>query len=398
MAGFWLLTGVTVLVVVAASIEAVLHRRNLRRIPIRIHVNGTRGKSSVTRLIAAGLREAGIVTCAKTTGTLARMIFPDGSEYPVYRPSNPNVIEQVRIVAAAAAAKTQALVIECMALQPYLQFFSEHKLVRATHGVVTNARADHLDVMGPDELNVAQALAGMVPRKARLFTAERRHLEVFTAAARDRGSRLIAVDEQQIATVSFADLARFSYIEHAENVALALRVCEDLGVARDVALRGMWKAQGDPGALTTHEIDFFGRRIYFVNGFAANDPESTERIWNLVLERYPGVDKRIALFNCRADRPERSQQLGECCGDWRAADHYVLIGAGTHIFARAAARRGMDMAKVVLAEHQSVPDIFETIVALTGRSSLVMGMGNIGGQGLPLVQFFRNRSILERVS
>ena len=32
------------------------HQRNVKAIPIRIHVNGTRGKSSVTRLIAAGLR------------------------------------------------------------------------------------------------------------------------------------------------------------------------------------------------------------------------------------------------------------------------------------------------------------------------------------------------------
>ena len=32
-------------------LEAVLHRHNLSKIPIRIHVNGTRGKSSVTRLI-----------------------------------------------------------------------------------------------------------------------------------------------------------------------------------------------------------------------------------------------------------------------------------------------------------------------------------------------------------
>jgi len=67
--------------------EGLTHRRRLRRIPIRIHVNGTRGKSSVSRLIAAGLRAGGIRTCCKTTGTLPRMILPDGSEYPVFRPA-----------------------------------------------------------------------------------------------------------------------------------------------------------------------------------------------------------------------------------------------------------------------------------------------------------------------
>ena len=34
-------------------VERLRHRRALAQIPLRIHVNGTRGKSSVTRLIAA---------------------------------------------------------------------------------------------------------------------------------------------------------------------------------------------------------------------------------------------------------------------------------------------------------------------------------------------------------
>jgi len=38
----------------------------------RIHVNGIRGKSSVTRLIAAALREGKVKTLGKTTGTAAR--------------------------------------------------------------------------------------------------------------------------------------------------------------------------------------------------------------------------------------------------------------------------------------------------------------------------------------
>src|SRR5258705_9290388 len=119
------------------------------RIPIRVHVNGTRGKSSVTRLIAAGLRAGGIRTFAKTTGTMARMIHTDGSEYDVYRIGRPNVIEQTRIVRRAVEAGAQALVIECMAVSPELQPLSELRLVRSTIGVITNVRADHLDVMGP---------------------------------------------------------------------------------------------------------------------------------------------------------------------------------------------------------------------------------------------------------
>jgi len=60
--------------------RALLLRRALSRVPIRIHVGGTRGKTTVCRLIAAGLRSEGVRTLAKTTGTDPLLILPDGTE------------------------------------------------------------------------------------------------------------------------------------------------------------------------------------------------------------------------------------------------------------------------------------------------------------------------------
>ena len=51
---------------------------------------------------------------------------------------------------------------------------------------------------------------------------------------------------------------------------------------------------------------------------------------------------------------------------------------------------------MVLADHRAVDEIFETVVSLVSTSALVMGMGNIGGPGIELVQYFRNRSRIER--
>lgn len=373
--------------------EGARHRRNLARIPIRIHVNGTRGKSSVTRLIAGALRESGIVTCAKTTGTAAAMILPDGSEYPIYRPSGANIIEQVRIVDTAEEVGAQALVIECMALQPLLQSLCERRLVRSTHGVITNVRADHLDVMGPQEEDVALAMAGTVPIGGTLFTATERHLDALQAAAADRGSEVVALSVEDIEKVSDVELRGFRHLEHRANVALALRVCAALGVDREIALRGMQQAAPDPGALTVHEVDFFGRRLVFANGLAANDPESSGRIWQSVLGMVPDVDTRIALFNCRVDRPDRSRQLGEACVEWPLADHYVLMGTGTYIFARAATRLGLDVRKLVIAENREAADVFETIVERAGSSALIMGLGNVHGGGEELARYFRNRGV-----
>lgn len=392
MSGLQLLLVITAALIVAGGLELWTLRRNLSRIRLRIHVNGTRGKSSVTRLVAAGLREAGIVTCAKTTGTLARFILPDGRELPIFRPAGPNVIEQKRIVATAAAHGAEALVVECMALQPELQSLCELKMIRATHGVITNARPDHLDVMGPGAADVARALAGMTPVAGKMFTAEREQLETLRAAAEDRGTRLIGIGAAEVEAIGADELRPFAYTEHPDNVALALAVLEDVGVDRETALRGMWKTKPDPGALTEFTLNFFVRRLVFVNGFAANDPVSTSQLWHQALERHPDVAARVAIFNCRADRPDRSMQLGEDFAKWTPADFVVLMGTGTYLFAQAAIRAGVDSGKLVFAEDLDVEELFEQILALVESSALVMGMGNIGGEGLPLTRYFRNRA------
>lgn len=375
-------------------LEYAGHVRNLAAIPIRIHVNGTRGKSSVVRLIAGALRAHGMTVCAKATGSLPRMIMSDGTEYPVYRPGRTNIIEQLRIVAIAARERAQAIVVECMALQPPLQALSELRMIRSTHGVITNARPDHLDVMGPSERQVALALLGTCPVGGILYTAEREFRGDFEMVCRDRGSELVVLEPEEAESVRDDEVARFAHVEHKENVALALKVAQALGVPRDVALEGMVKATPDVGALREFEVDFFGRRVMFVNGFAANDPKSTERIWNMTLERHPWAASRIMVINCRLDRPDRSRQLGEALSSWPPADRYLLIGTGTYALARTAVSAGLRPTLITPLDGADPETVFEEALGYCGRTALVMGVGNIGGVGLDLVKYFRNRAKL----
>jgi gamma-polyglutamate synthase len=381
-----------VLTVILGAAEYANHMKNLRSIPIRVHVNGTRGKSSVTRLIAAGLREGGIRTFAKTTGTLPRMIIHDGTEYPVYRQSKANIIEQVRIVAFAARNNARALVIECMAIQPYLQSLCELKLVQATHGVITNVREDHLDVMGPDERNVALALLGTVPPGRSLFTCEHDYPDEFADACRERGTALTMVTEDEVRSIGDDILKEFHYVEHRDNVALALRVCEAVGVARDIALRGMKKSAPDVGAMSDLTLEFFGRSIHFINGFAANDPESTGMIWRMALDKHTDVSSRIMVVNSRIDRPDRSRQIGEALAQWPLAERYILIGSGSYFLVRYAVKAGIDARHFINAEDLDTETIFEEILKHCTKKTLVMGVGNIAGPGLELVTYFKNRS------
>jgi len=397
VAGMIFVLALLVGLVVLGVLEYAAHKSNLAAIPIRIHVNGTRGKSSVTRLITSALNHAGIYAFGKTTGTLPRMLFPDHREYPVFRPGGrANVLEQLRIVAIARDRKAEALVLECMALQPKLQWLSEQKLVQATHGVCTNAREDHLDVMGPTERDVAAALAATVPRHNKMFLGLSRNGDIFQEACKDRQSQFYEVTDDDVLQISDEDMDGFLYSEHKENVALVLKVCLSLGIQRQVAIEGMRKTLPDEGALKFYEVDFFGRRLVFVNGFAANDPESTKRIWDMSIARHPDLVNRIAVFNCRADRQQRSQQLGEAYASWQPADTVLLMGSGTFIFDREAAKKGCDTSRFVHADGVDAPGVFERIVANAGPSALIVGMANIAGAGLDLVHYFANRSIMKR--
>ena len=107
-----------ILLFMAGILEFQDHQSSLDAIPLRIHVNGTRGKSSVTRLIAAGLREGGLRTFAKTTGTAPRVIDAEGKDRIIHRLRLPSIGEQVRLLKYFASENPDAVVMECMAVQP----------------------------------------------------------------------------------------------------------------------------------------------------------------------------------------------------------------------------------------------------------------------------------------
>ncbi len=259
--------------------------------------------------------------------------------------------------------------------------------------MITNIRPDHLDVMGPTTADVAKAIAGMIPVGGTLYTAERNYLDILRRAADDRHTTLVAITNDEIDAVTDDEMAGFPYTEHAENVALCLRVLADFGVTREKAVKGLWNVRPDPGVLSEHKVDFFGRRVVFVNAFAANDPESTARIWGMMRRKHPDVTNSIAVLNLREDRPARTVQLAKEAAFWQEADRVVLMGTGAYLFSKlATAHTSYPVNRFVYAEQETVEEIFERIIDVCGSSALVVGMGNIGGLGLPLVRYFRNRS------
>jgi poly-gamma-glutamate synthase PgsB/CapB len=379
------------LLIVLGVWETARHRRNLCRIGVRVHVNGSRGKSSVARLIAAGLRGGGLRVVGKTTGSAAAVIHTDGQETPIARRGGPNIREQLKVIRDAAHEGCDALVIECMAIRPDLQHACEHHIVKATHGVITNVRPDHLDVMGPTMADAAKALAGTVPRRARLFHAEDVYARFFAERARARGSRCTAVTGTGI---SADEMASFRYVEFPENVDLALSVCQAIGVERGVALRAMYDVVPDVGAMTIQHVVERGRSVAFVNGFAANDPQSYVRIWQR-LDLVARADRVVLLYNNRADRMRRTKDLVPLFGAALPAGRYVLIGEECRTVADMMRRRGLPMDRVDDLGRRPAAELWAKLLEICPDGGLIVGIGNIKGIGTQLLEHLRRRDPVE---
>ncbi|MCB5261341.1 MAG: poly-gamma-glutamate synthase PgsB [Candidatus Cloacimonetes bacterium] len=379
----------TLLLILHWSLEYRRHSRNVASIPIRVHVNGTRGKSSVTRLIAAGFRAGGLKTIAKITGTLPRMVLQDGREAAIIRLQGANIIEQKYIFRHAAKEKPDAIVIECMAVNPVFQWITERKFVKSTISVITNSRPDHLDLMGSTVQSVTMCLANTIPVGGICFTSEVAQYHLLKKAADARNCKISRPDYIE---VSPEDMLKFRHIEHVENVQLALAVCAEAGVPRDVALAGMQAANPDPGALRKYVIKDRGKEIHFYNVFAANDPESTVYIINMVTAELTQATK-IVILNSRADRLFRSQQLVDAMAKVNY-DYLLLTGEIPDKVEAYALSHGVKKEKLIALGQPLTDKVYKQVWDLTDKEAHVLGIGNIAGEikyGAQIVAHFKHK-------
>lgn len=375
--------------------EQVKHQKNIDSIPVRININGIRGKSTVTRLITGIVTEAGYKTIGKTTGTSARMIywFTDEEKPIVRRPEGPNIGEQRRVVKEAAKLEAEALVSECMAVNPDYQITFQEKMLQANIGVIVNVLEDHMDVMGPTLDEVAEAFLPTIPYKGHLITIDGPYLEYFKIAAAKRRTKVIVADNSKV-TDEF--LRKFDYMVFPDNASLALAVAEALDIPNEVAFRGMLNAHPDPGAMRITQFGDPKAPAFLVNGFAANDAASTLRIWERVGEVGYSVDSPIVIMNCRPDRVDRTEQFARDVLPYINTDILVLIGETTSPIMDAY-NEGIIPAKEIwnLEGHSTEEIINKLRPELHNR--MIYGVGNIHGAAEPLIEAMKNYEHIEEV-
>ena len=318
------------LVLVALGLaERVARDRALARVPIRIHVNGTRAKSTVTRLIWSALVEAGIPAVAKTTGTAPRLLLPDGREISLRRRGPANVREQLALTRHARRLGARAVVVECMAIDPGLQHVTERQMIRATIGVITNVRHDHTETMGGDLETIAESLSNTIPERGVLVVSVSPFVPQWQRRAARLGTRLVVAGSSRDEAGGAGDVAR--WLE--EDIVLALAVTRQVGIDDGVARAGFARAPRDPGEVRQGVDSLRRGDLRWLDATAANDPESLAMLlegfepWRVRSPDDRRVPPRILVYHHREDRAPRLDGFARHGGALTAADRLVVTGA-----------------------------------------------------------------------
>lgn len=343
-------------------IERLLINYYRKKIPLIIHINGIRGKSTTTRLIDAGLRNCGYKVFSKTTGTIPTMIDSNNQDIVIKRLGKANIREQIKMLRKAAKENVDVLVLECMAVNPELQKICEEKILKANISVITNVRMDHIKDMGNTLEELALALSNTTPSNGKLIVNDSEFNKLFADVATKKNSQLVVAKGYD----GIEDLDTFK-----DNIAIALEVARQLNLDEQQFFEGMKMYHKDIGAY----CELKKENTIFLNGFSINDPDSIKIAYEKVVQKYDKNELTI-LLNSRSDRPTRVSQHLEMLKSLKCKK-LILMGSATKYLVKKI-KDTLDVEIKILKNKEELLN-----------EKVIFAIGNIGGGGMKLVEYFK---------
>ena len=252
----------------------------------RVLVTGSRGKSSIVRLLHAAMNAQGIKTYARITGVVPRELNPDGIR-TISRSAGAHV-KEMRWWLGKLPAGAQGVVMENSAINAEFQGLAGRWL-QPQITVLSNTVPDHQELWGPGSDNAAGVLAGGIPKHGKVVITEANNTDPHLLNL--LSSRHCEVVVAQPASLAGEDFKRI-------NLGLAHTVIEQLGLATEPALQTMLAVE--PDHYDFHIANHHG--VEMAMAFSANDITSTRALFHS-LNWSP--DETHLLYNHRADRPGR---------------------------------------------------------------------------------------------
>lgn len=362
--------------IILGVLEAHFHSKNVNSVPIRILVNGTRGKTTVSRQLASCLSMYGVKTLTKTTGSEALIIYPNGIETPVERKRGFNLIrEQRNFFKLARKLNVDAVVLECMAVRPESQSFMANKLVCPTVCVITNAFVDHVDQMGWTNSSTAEILRLSVPKGQKFYTSDSIFENDPCAIVVNNCNKNHNQDYNDInAQLSLEVFKSIDF--HSVGIG---SIHEKREALKDEEIFS-WISSYKPDIGLKGPFDVMG--MTFVNGFAANDKESAR----LLLEKWASEDCTIIYHN-RADREFRLFYFASLFCNF-PLQRILVIGDNKKKCVRYLSSK-LSKAKIKGKEAIKV-EAYDTSFGLCGlvekNCKIILGLGNIKGEAMVLLK------------
>lgn len=334
------------------------------KIPVRIHVHGTRGKSTFVRSITTELRLQGLRVLAKTTGDKPEYILPDGSVSPIHRIGPARIQEHIRMLSKAATMEVDAMVVEGMALQPETVWLSE-RILQATHAVITNARPDHAETMGRGREGVLNTLQHMIPRSGKLFTSNEEGVDFLKKQARKQNIDCCVVDAIQTEQSSML------------TQAVTASVLSDQGWSR--------YQENLPITLISDPVksEISGIPVHLYDFLSANDVVSSQ----LMLKScsFSADFLKVALLSTRADRPLRTCTFVDWIVSEPCFDVVVFMGShARYAFLRSGFKRVDKRCLQVspsLSPERLLNRMRQEALAIGKKGLIVTALGNSHGYG-----------------
>lgn len=369
-----------VLFLVYLTAEALLLAQQRKRIALRIAVTGTRGKTTLVRSLAAVCRAGGRSVFAKTTGSEAAYLFPDGRIAQVSRRGLPSIIEQKKTIRLAAAAGADTLIAEIMSIQPENHAVESRMMLRPHIVVITNIRLDHTDAMGNTRDEIAAVLAETIPENTIVFIPENEMYDPLVQAAQQRGCRLITVPPSS----PEAGADNPTHGQYGCTLDLVRAVARHLGIDEERVTAGTAAMAPDIGAEEIRIVRGGGKTLYMINGFAANDPESTFMVLERMRSRLSADSGITGLLNLRSDRAERTAQWLKRLSEQKHNPFASLYVTGQHarVF-----RRRIPGTRILKAKNPRKAT--EVLLNHLEDGSIVFGFGNMAGPGERLTAHWR---------
>ena len=293
----WTALAFVVIYGIFVIVNSVANHRARNSLDYRILVTGTRGKSGTVRLVHAVLSGSHRVY-SKISGAAARELRVDGGEIPTPRAGSTSVCELPQSMRRAAKDQASVGVFECMAVTPSLINLVQRVHIQAHMVIIPTIRLDHLEEEGLNEFEIGKNIFDAVDHAEVLVTGVEQPdiLDYYRQECEARGIELITVTPDSTTPRVIG--------HHPTNIALALRVAEYMGVAREEAIARLQMTTFEPRALDFQRIDRGnGRSMSLVDLGSANDPESAWEAFNAI-----AMDSQVVvpLMVNRWERPLRA--------------------------------------------------------------------------------------------